>query len=102
GEGQFVGRPLDLVARPILATATTPVPAANDFSANAGGRIIKDKLFFFASYEHIKRATPTPVTITPANAAAIGLPTNLLTTAQSVQHAQWIDMRLDWNINQSN
>ncbi len=102
GDVQFVGRPLDLVARPILATATTPVPAANDFSANAGGRIIKDKLFFFASYEHIKRATPTPVTITTANATAIGLPTNLLATAQSVQHAQWVDMRLDWNINQSN
>ncbi|MBV9265681.1 MAG: carboxypeptidase regulatory-like domain-containing protein, partial [Acidobacteriaceae bacterium] len=102
GTVQFVGRPLDLVARPILATHTTPVPAANDFSANSGGRIIKDKLFFFASYEHIKRATPTPVTITTANAAAIGIPANLLATAQSVQHAQWVDVRFDWTINQNN
>ncbi len=102
GQVQFVGRPLDLVARPILATATTPVPAANDFSANAGGKVIKDKLFFFASYEHIKRATPTPVTITPANAAAIGLPSSQLATAETVQHAQWVDVRLDWIINQKN
>ena len=100
GEVQFIGRPLDLVARPILATRTTPVPAANDFSANAGSRIIKDKLFFFASYEHIKRATPTPVTITPGNAAAISIPSNLLVTAPTVQHAQWVDARLDWIITQ--
>ncbi len=100
GEVQFVGRPLDLVARPILATRTTPIPAANDFSANSGGKIIKDKLFFFASYEHIKRATPTPVTITATNAAAIGIPSNLLATATTVQHAQWVDARLDWLITQ--
>ncbi len=98
GEVQFTGRPLDLVARPILATRTTPIPAANNFSAQSGGRLIKDKLFFFASYEHIKRATPTPTTISPANAALIGIPSNLLATAETVQHAQWVDLRLDWSI----
>jgi hypothetical protein len=98
GEVQFVGRPLDLVARPILATPTTLIPVANDFSANAGGRIVKDKLFFFASYEHVKRSVPSPTTITQANATAIGIPPGLLGNPPTVEHAQWVDTRLDWSI----
>jgi hypothetical protein len=100
GEVQFIGRPLDLVARPILATPATLKPIANDFSANAGGRLIKDKLFFFASYEHVKRSVPSPSTITTANALALGLPSSLLANPPAVEHAQWVDTRLDWSITQ--
>jgi hypothetical protein len=102
GNVTYIGRPLDLVARPILATPTTLLPIANDFAANAGAPIIKNKLFFFASYEHVKRSTPAPITITPANAAAIGIPASLLTNPPAVEHAQWIDTRLDWMINDKN
>ena len=45
GQVQYIGRPLDLVARPILATPATLLPVANNFSANASGRLIKNKLF---------------------------------------------------------
>jgi hypothetical protein len=98
GNVTYIGRPLDLVARPILATATTLLPVANDFAANAGGPVIKNKLFFFASYEHVKRSVPQPITINPANAALIGIPGNLLTNPPAVEHAHWVDARLDWVI----
>jgi hypothetical protein len=98
GNVTYIGRPLDLVARPILATPTTLLPVANDFAANAGGAIIKNKLFFFASYEHVKRSVPQPITINPANAALIGIPSNLLTNPPAEEHAHWVDARLDWMI----
>ena len=98
GDVTYIGRPLDLVARPILATPATLLPVANDFAAHAGGTIIKNKLFYFASYEHVKRSVPAPITINPASAALIGIPSNLLTNPPAVEHAQWIDVRLDWMI----
>jgi hypothetical protein len=98
GDVTYIGRPLDLVARPILATPTTLLPIANDFASNAGFPIIKNKLFFFGSYEHVERSVPAPITITPTNAALIGIPSNLLTNPPAVEHAQWVDTRLDWVI----
>lgn len=69
---------------------------------NAGGPIKKDKIFVFGAYEHLLRGTPVPVTITPGNAALIGLPTSQLATAGTVQHVQFLDLRVDYNINSKN
>ncbi len=102
GNVTYIGRPLDLVARPILATPTTLLPVANDFAARAGGALIKNKLFYFGSYEHVKRSVPAPITITAANATAIGIPSNLLTNPPAIEHAGWVDARVDWVINSKN
>lgn len=103
GEFYFIGRPPD-GARTILLASNQPNTSIDlhDISGNAGGRIKKDKLFVFGAYEHLLRGTPTPVTITPANAAAIGLPASQLVTAATVQHVQFVDIRVDWNINSKN
>ncbi len=99
GEFQYVGRPTDASARPILlGSKPKPDLTLNDTSVNAGGPIIKDKLFIFGAYEHLTRGLPQPNTINPAQAAQLGIASDLLATAPSVQHAQFADLRADWQI----
>src|SRR5215467_11670491 len=107
GMFQWIRGPVDTTARPILLPATRPKPnlLLNSYAMNAGGPIKKDKLFIFGAYEHLYRALPVPITVSPANQAgleAIGVPASQFGTAPSVQHAQFLDVRADWNINQQN
>ncbi len=104
GEFYFIGRPPGWSANPILLAAnqTNPGIDLHDYSMNSGGPIKKDKVFVFGAYEHLLRGTPQPVTILPANAAAIGIPASQLATAGTVQHVQFLDLRVDVNINSKN
>ncbi len=104
GEFYFIGRPPDGVARTILLASNRPNPSIDlhDYAFNIGGPIKKDKLFFFGAYEHLLRGTPTPVTIDPGAAAQIGIPSSQLATSPTVQHVQFLDLRVDWNINSKN
>jgi hypothetical protein len=99
---QYIGRPIDAVARPILLSPAQPKPnlGLNDFSANAGGPLLKDKLFIFGAYEHLSRGQPSPITINPSDAAQLGIPSSLLATPDSIEHAQFVNVRLDWSITQ--
>jgi hypothetical protein len=101
GEGYFIGRPPTASANPILLAAgkTQPSIDLHDYAFNAGGPIIKDKLFIFGAYEHLLRGTPTPVTIDPNAATQIGIPPEQLATAPTVQHVQFLNLRVDWQIN---
>ena len=104
GEFYFIGRPPGASARTILLPSSQPNTSIDlhDYSTNAGGPIKKNKVFVFGAYEHLLRGTPVAVTITPANAAAIGLPASQLATAPTVQHVQFVNFRVDWNINSKN
>ena len=102
GEFSFIGRPPDWSARPILLASNKPNTNIDlhDYALNSGGPIKKDKLFIFGAYEHLLRGTPTPVTIDPAAAAQIGIPASQLATAPTVQHVQFLDLRVDWQISE--
>ncbi len=104
GEFYFIGRPPDGVARTILLPSNKANSSIDlhDYSMNAGGPIKKDKLFIFGAYEHLLRGTPVPTTISPSNAAQIGIADSLLSTAPTVQHVQFVDLRADWSINSKN
>ncbi len=103
---QYLQRWQDATAYPLLQNKTTnpvkPNLELEDFSANAGGRIIRDKLFFFGSYEQLTRGVPAPVTITAANAGALGLSADQLATAPGLLHGKFADARLDYTINAKN
>ena len=104
GEFYFIGRPPDAVARTILLASNRANSSIDlhDYSMNAGGPIKKDKVFVFGAYEHLLRGTPTPVTIDPTAAGQIGIPTSQLATAPTVQHVQFLDLRVDWQVNSKN
>ncbi len=104
GEFYFIGRPPDAVARTILLASNRANSSIDlhDYAFNSGGPIKKDKLFIFGGYEHLLRGTPVPVTIDPAAAAQIGIPASQLETSPTVQHVQFLDLRVDWNINAKN
>ncbi len=76
GEGSYLFRRTDFSAKPKLLSSTALVPEVNvdSYSVDGGGRIIKDKLFFFGGFEHVKRDLPGVVTVSAANIAALGLP----------------------------
>lgn len=99
GQVMYVGRPTDASARPILlGTRPKPDLTLNDTSVNAGGAIIKNRLFVFGAYEHLTRGLPQPNTISATSAAQLGIAPALLATAPSVQHAQFANIRADWQI----
>ena len=79
GEGAYLFRRTDFSARPKLLSSTALVPEVNvdSYSVDGGGRVIKDKLFFFGAFEHVKRDLPGVVTVSAANIAALGLPARL-------------------------
>lgn len=107
GTNQFHGsalgqwRPTNLQAIPTLATAQ-PNRSWNDVAFTLGGPIIKDKLFFFGQFENNPYTLPTAITITPANAAALGLPSDETGTVPFGETYRTIVGKVDYVLNAKN
>ncbi len=103
GEAAYLFRRTDMVARSTLLsrTAAKPVQNVNNVLADAGGAVVKDKLFWFGSFEHIKRDIPTFVTAKPADIAALSLPASYANPIPFGQNVYFALGKADWQITQN-
>ena len=104
GQGGYIFRRTPFSARPALLAQNRPTPNVNvdAYNASAGGRIVKDKLFFFGSYEHVVRDLPTTVSPTPATIAQLGLPTTYADAIPFKQKVTFFLAKTDWQLNAAN
>jgi hypothetical protein len=104
GEGAYLFRRTDFSARPALLAQGRPTPETNvdTFFGNAGGRIIRDKLFYFAGVEHVKRDLPQIVSVSPSVVSALSLPANYANAIPFSQDVLFFLGKLDYQINNRN
>ena len=94
-------RPSDLQAIPTLATAQ-PNRSWNDTAFTLGGPIVKDRLFFFGQFENNPYTLPNAITITPANATALGLASDEIGTAPFGETYRTLVGKVDYKLNDKN
>lgn len=104
GEASYIFRRTPFSARPKLLPSDVPTPDVNvdSYVADGGGRIIRDKLFFIGSFEHVSRDLPAPVTVPAPVIAQLGLPASYANAIPFRQGVYFYMGRADWMINPSN
>jgi hypothetical protein len=106
GEVSYRFRRKWMSARPFfLNSATKPDTFVNTVTATLGGPVIKDKLHYYFGYERTSRdlSADRAITITAANAAAIGLTTAEASGVMPAeQAAHFIIGKGEYQLNQAN
>jgi hypothetical protein len=104
GEGGFIFRRTPFSARPKLLPASQPTPDVNlnSYFADGGGRIVRDKLFFFGAIEHVNRDLPAPVTVPASVIAQLGLPADYANAIPFHQDLYFDMTKADWVVNSRN
>ena len=104
GDASYIFRRTDFSARPKLIPFSAPAPEVNvnDYSADGGGRLIRDKLFFFGAFEHAKRDLPAPVTVSAATISQLGLPASYGNAVPFSQSVYFYMAKIDWQLNSAN
>jgi hypothetical protein len=93
-----------LSARPKLLAPGSEKPdfLRQNFGGTVGGVIKKDRLFYFGAYERWFQDLPQVLTISPANAEALGIPLSNIGVKTSEFRAHTTTARLDWVVNNKN
>ena len=104
GEAAYLFRRTDFNARPKLLATTTATPTinVNSYSVDGGGRIIRDRLFFFGAFEHVTRDLPNVVTVPAATLAQLGLPANFGDAIPFAQSVYFYMAKADWVLGSKN
>lgn len=104
GEAAYIFRRTPFSARPKLLPAAAPTPDVNvdSYVADGGGRLVRDKLFFFGAFEHVKRDLPAPVTVPAPVIAQLGLPANYADAIPFRQSVYFYMGRADWMVGLAN
>ncbi|MFN7998443.1 MAG: TonB-dependent receptor [Bryobacteraceae bacterium] len=104
GEGAYIFRRTPFSAGPKLLPASAPTPDVNvdSYSADGGGPVVREKLFFFGAFEHVNRDLPMPVTVPAAIIAQLGLPASYANAIPFSQSVYFYMAKADWMINSRN
>ena len=103
GEGAYLFRRTPMSARPALLPESAPTPEVNvdSFFGNLGGRVVRDRLFFFAGAEGVTRDLPAPVTVPVAILTQLGLPESFGDAIPFRQNVTFFLGKVDWQISQA-
>ncbi len=108
GDATYLFRRKDFSAFPFFFTqpyteANKPETKVDTGTATFGGPIMKNKMFFYTGWEQTRRdlSSTSLVTVTPANASAIGLKPQPI-SVPNVQTAKFFIAKSDYQVNGAN
>ena len=97
GSGYLFTRQDWLAEKPFLLAPTAPEPEFQryNYGGTVGGPLVRDKSFFFLSYERWSQDLPVVSTVTPANAQLLGIPADSIGAYTSTFRAHTLTARND-------